>query len=144
MEASSKKSRTMNFLLEFLIITLFLALASTLCLPLLAKVNQQNRQLQAQNEALIVMESLAETMRIYEGQPLDQYLTDCQIVTDERAIITLDGTLTADYQIIIQLDTEKQAAGTLYNTDLQLFRISDQAIVMEFHVASYQEVSNDR
>lgn len=137
-----KKTRSLNFLLELLIVIVFFALACLICIPILVNANNNNKLTQIKNEGLLKLESIAEKMRVYNGKPLNEYLSGCIYTVDDQCLITdLDNDLLGDYQIIVILKTDTQNAGIFYDTQIRLVSKNDDTILIELNTQSYRELS---
>ena len=137
-----KKTRSMNFLLELLIVVVFFAFASLICIPILVNANNNNRLTHIKNEGLLKLGSITDKMKVYEGEPLDSYLSCCVYTIDETCIITdLKNELLVDYQIVVSSITETQLAGIIFETKIQLVNKDDAGVLIELKTSSYKELS---
>lgn len=137
-----KKTRSMNFLLELLIVVVFFAFASLICIPILVNANNNNRLTHIKNEGLLKLGSITDKMKVYEGEPLDSYLSGCVYTIDETCIITdLKNELLVDYQIVVSSITETQLAGIIFETKIQLVNKDDAGVLIELKTSSYKELS---
>ena len=137
-----KKTRSMNFLLELLIVVVFFAFASLICIPILVNANNNNRLTHIKNEGLLKLGSITDKMKVYEGEPLDSYLSGCVYTIDETCIITdLKNELLVDYQIVVTSITETQLAGIIFETKIQLVNKDDAGVLIELKTSSYKELS---
>lgn len=137
-----KKTRSMNFLLELLIVVVFFALASLICIPILVNANNNNKLTHIKNEGLLKLGSITEKMKVYHGEPLDSYLKGCVYTVDDTCVITdLDNELLIDYQIVVSHVTETQTAGIIFETKIQLVNKDDAGVLIELKTSSYRELS---
>ena len=135
-----KKTRSLNFLLELLIVIVFFALACLICIPILINANTENKLTQIKNEGLLELESRIEIMKVYHGEPLNEYLTGCVYTIDDQCTINeLDNVLLTDYQIVVSLETNKQEAGSLYDIQVKLVNKDNGNSLIELTTESYVE-----
>lgn len=137
-----KKTRSLNFLLELLIVMLFFALACLICIPILVNANKDNKLTHIKNEGLLQLGLITEKMRVYDGEPLDMYVQGCGYTMDDTCMITdLDNDLLTDYHIIVSVASETLTAGIIYDTRIQLINSDDAGILIELKTSSYKELS---
>ncbi len=136
-----KKTRSLNFLLELLIVMVFFALACLICIPILVNANKDNKLTHIKNEGLLQLGSITEKMKVYGGEPLDVYLQGCVYTVDDTCMMTdLDNELLADYQINISVVTKTQTAGIIYEIKIQLVNKDDTGVLLELNTSSYREL----
>ena len=132
-----KKTRSLNFLLELLIVMVFFALACLICIPILVNANNDNKLTHIKNEGLLQLGSITEKMRVYDGEPLDMYVKGCFYTADNTCIITdLDNELLADYQIIVSVVVKTQSAGIIYEVKIQLVNKNDTGLLIELNTSA--------
>ena len=137
-----KKTRSLNFLLELLIVVVFFALACLICIPILVNASNDNKLTHIKNEGLLKLGSITEKMKVYDGKPLDSYLQGCVYTVDDTCMITdLDNELLVDYQIVVSYITETKTAGIIFETQVQLVNKDDASVLIELRTSSYRELS---
>jgi len=135
-----KKTRSLNFLLELLIVIVFFALACLICIPILINANSENKLTEIKNEGLLALQSRAEKMKVYHGEPLNEYLKGCVYTFDNQCTITdLDNDLLINYQIIVSVQTNTQAAGNLYDIQVKLLNKDNGSTLIELATQAYSE-----
>jgi hypothetical protein len=116
------KKAIYGFLIEFIIMIFVFALVSTVSVTLFSKSKKLSDQAIAYNDGLLMVENIAEKMKSYNGESLDNFLSEYQI--DEK-----------DYNIEIEVKSVKNKY-TLYLSQITYINKKTENVLIQLNISS--------
>ena len=116
------KKSIYGFLTEFVIMLFVFALVSTVAVNLFSKGKMLSVETIRTNEGLIVIENVAEKMKSYNGEDLNNYLNDFSLVND-------------NYNVEVNVSVTK-GNYILYNSNIIYTDSISRNVILEINVLS--------
>lgn len=116
------KKSIYGFLTEFVIMLFVFALVSTVAVNLFSKGKMLSVETIRTNEGLIVIENIAEKMKTYNGEDLNNYLNDFSLVND-------------NYNVEVNVSVTK-GNYILYNSNIIYTDSISRNVILEINVLS--------
>jgi len=116
------KKSIYGFLTEFVIMLFVFALVSTVAVNLFSKGKMLSVETIRTNEGLIVIENIAERMKTYNGEDLNNYLNDFSLVND-------------NYNVEVNVSVTK-GNYILYNSNIIYTDSISRNVILEINVLS--------